>query len=187
VRCRVDVASLRAEPADDAEQVTQALLREPLTLEQPGEEWAYVRTAYDYGGWVRAWALEDGDGELPVLLPGNPVAVARSFLGGPYEWGGMTRRGVDCSGLVHMAFRLAGRIVPRDSWQQEAAATPIDPAEAALGDLVTYGEGDRADHVAFWLEDGRILHATARDDLGVVAEPEPEVLLAKRRVVCRMT
>ncbi len=37
MRCRVDVAPLRAEPADDAEQVTQALLREPLDLEQAGE------------------------------------------------------------------------------------------------------------------------------------------------------
>jgi cell wall-associated NlpC family hydrolase len=53
------------------------------------------------------------------------------------------------------------------------------------GDLLTYG-GERADHIAFWLGQGRILHATAREGLGVVEEPEPADLRARRRVAVRM-
>jgi cell wall-associated NlpC family hydrolase len=111
------------------------------------------------------------------------VSLARSFLGAPYEWGGLTGRGIDCSGLVHMAFRLAGRLVPRDSWQQEEAGTPVE--SPGPGDLLTYGAG-RADHIAFWLGEGRILHATARGGLGVVEEPEPAELKARRRRAVRL-
>ncbi|HZT14817.1 MAG TPA: C40 family peptidase [Gaiellaceae bacterium] len=187
MRCRVEVAALRAEPADDAEQVTQALAGEPLEVLERLEEWTRVRTAYGYPGWIRSAALEEGVGELPSASVGSPLEAARTFLGAPYEWGGMTRRGIDCSGLVHMAYRRAGRLVPRDAWQQAKAASPVGEGVAAPGDLVFYGDpGGRADHVAFWLGDGRILHATARDGLGVVEEPEPAELRARRRSLGRL-
>ena len=104
----------------------------------------------------------------------------------PYEWGGLSARGIDCSGLVHLAFRLAGLAVPRDAWQQEAAGEAVATGEERPGDLVMYGE-ERADHVAFWLGDGRILHATARKGLGVVEEQEPEELRRRRRRVVRLS
>jgi cell wall-associated NlpC family hydrolase len=98
------------------------------------------------------------------------LEAARSYLGAPYEWGGMTDRGIDCSGLVHMAYRRAGRLVPRDANQQEAAATPIEEADAQPGDLVCFGEPGAAHHIAFWLGGGRILHATGREGVDAVVE-----------------
>lgn len=178
MRCAADVAPIRAEPRDDAELVTQALGREPLRVEERRDGWARVVTAYDYTGWIRESAVEEGEGELPVIIVGQPLAVARSYLGAPYLWGGMTNRGIDCSGLVHMAHRLSGKLLPRDSWQQEEVGSRVEEAEARPGDLVTYGE-ERADHIAFWLGDGRILHSAGGQ--GVVAEPEPESLRARRR------
>jgi cell wall-associated NlpC family hydrolase len=126
-----------------------------------------VSTSYGYPGWVRAEELCDDE----------PVALARTFLGSPYEWGGLTAAGIDCSGLVHLAYRLAGVSVPRDSWQQEEAGEPVAAGAEEPGDLVTYGEG-RADHVAFWLGDGRILHASGTAGAVVVEEHPPE--LARR-------
>ena len=183
VRCAAEVAPLRAEPHEDAEQVTQALRGEPLRVEERRDGWARVVTAYDYPGWVREDALEEGEGELRPDAAGSPVDVARSYLGTPYLWGGLTERGIDCSGLVHIAYRRLGRLVPRDADQQEAAATEVDVLRP--GDLVTYG--DPADHIAFWLGDGRILHSTGREDgIGVVEEPEPAELRARRHKLVRL-
>jgi cell wall-associated NlpC family hydrolase len=176
MRCAVDVAPLHAEPREDAEQVTQVLRREPVSVVDSSGGWAHVRTAYDYPGWVREEQLEPGAGELVADAAGSPVDVARLYLGSPYEWGGMTERGIDCSGLVHMAYRRLGRLVPRDADQQEAAGTAISAPQ--FGDLVTYG--DPVDHIAFWLGGGRILHSTGRDSLGVVEEEEPADLRARR-------
>ncbi len=183
MRCAVDIAPVRAEPDDAAEQVTQALRGEPLRLEERRDGWARVVTAYDYPGWVRADALEEGEGELPADASGTPVDVARTYLGTRYLWGGMTAQGIDCSGLVHMAYRRLGRIVPRDADQQEEAATEVDVLRP--GDLITYG--DPVDHIAFWVGDGRILHSTGREDgIGVVEEREPEYLYARRHKLVRL-
>jgi len=99
----------------------------------------------------------------------------------------MTERGIDCSGLVHMAYRRLGRLVPRDADQQEDAGRPLAESDLRRGDLVTYGEGDATTHIAFWLGDGRILHSTERGDAtGVVEEPEPHDLRRKRRRFVRL-
>jgi cell wall-associated NlpC family hydrolase len=170
------LTSVRAKPRDDAEQVTQALPGEPLTVRSEENGWAAIRTAYDYPGWVRADALDGAvDEEWLVERDGDPVVEARAFLGCPYEWGGLTETGIDCSGLIHMAYRRLGRLVPRDADQQEAAGAPVPRNELRRGDLVCYD-----DHIAFWLGDGRILHATGREGVGRVVEEEHPPELAVR-------
>ena len=171
--CALEVAPIHAEPDAASEQVTQALRGEPLTVEERRDGWVRIRTPYDYPGWIAEAAL----GGEPMSWPpaeqaGEPLEEARGYLGIPYLWGGMSRHGIDCSGLVHMAHRRLGRIVPRDADQQEAAGEEVAQDELRPGDLVCY-EG----HIAFWLGEGRILHSTQREGVnGVVEEPEPAEL-----------
>ena len=176
---------LRARPDDGAEQVTEALPGEPLTLVETRDGWAHVRTAYDYPGWLPKSAL-GGEPDAAWLDPSaaEPLEHAKTLLGTPYLWGGMTERGIDCSGLVHMSFRATGNLVPRDADQQEEAGSPVE--EPRPGDLISYGD-ETADHIAFWLGGGRILHATRRDDVdGVLEETEPDSLRERRRRVFRL-
>ena len=181
------LAPLRAEPSGDAEQVTQALKGEPLRVLEDRGDWVRVETEYAYPGWARR---EDVGGEpaadwlRPVAV--DPVEQARTLLGTRYEWGGMTAAGIDCSGLVHMAFRACGRLVPRDADQQEEAGEKLSETDLRPGDLVTYGSADGTDHIAFWVGDGRILHATGREGVDrVVEEDEPAELRERRRALVR--
>ncbi|HEU5216185.1 MAG TPA: C40 family peptidase [Gaiellaceae bacterium] len=182
------LAALRAEPSEDAEQVTQVLAGEPLRVLERRGDWARVETAYAYPGWIRSGDL-GGERDEEWLRPraADPVEHARTLVGTPYEWGGMTSAGIDCSGLVHMSFRACGRLVPRDADEQEEAGERLSEADLRSGDLVTYGPPAAADHIAFWVGGGRILHATGREGVdSVVEEEEPADLRARRRALVRL-
>jgi cell wall-associated NlpC family hydrolase len=183
------LAPLRAEPSEESEQVTQALPGEPLRLLEERGDWARVETAYAYPGWTRRDHL-GGNRDAGWLRPvaADPVEHARTLLGARYEWGGMTSSGIDCSGLVHMAFRACGRLVPRDANQQEEVGEKLTEADLRAGDLVTYGSAESADHIAFWTTGGQILHATGREGIDrVVEEEEPAELREQRRALVRLS
>lgn len=90
----------------------------------------------------------------------DPVAVAERLLGTPYLWGGNSRSGIDCSGLVQAALVACGRDCPGDSDMQQVETGAALPPGAALrrGDLV-FWKG----HVALAAGPGRIIHANAHD------------------------
>jgi len=112
------------------------------------------------GGFV-----ETADGFIPSrhvsalgAVLSDPVETAALFLGTPYLWGGNSRFGIDCSGLVQGALLAAGVACPGDSDLQQQALGAALPAgtEPERNDLIFW-----RGHVA-WVVDARtILHANA--------------------------
>lgn len=66
------------------------------------------------------------------------VSVAREYLGTPYRWGGLTDAGVDCSGLVWLAYARHGVVLPRDADQQREVGEPVDRDDLRAGDLLFF-------------------------------------------------
>ncbi len=86
----------------------------------------------------------------------DPVQVAESLLGTPYLWGGNSRQGLDCSGLVQAAWGACGWPCPADSDQQR------EGLGRALAQGAAYQRGDLffwPGHVAIAVSADRLIHA----------------------------
>jgi cell wall-associated NlpC family hydrolase len=94
------------------------------------------------------------------------------FRGAPYQWGGLTPWGVDCSGLVQTTFAARGIALPRDSADQAGAGTAVALDAIRPGDLLFFHSesGPRVTHVAFAAEGESLIHSTIARG-GVVREP----------------
>jgi cell wall-associated NlpC family hydrolase len=95
------------------------------------------------------------------------VAVAETLERAPYLWGGASAFGLDCSGLVQLAMRMTGRVVPRDTDMQQAGlGEPVDgPGGLRRGDLV-FWKG----HVAIMRDKASLIHANGHT-MAVSVEP----------------
>ncbi|PID93481.1 MAG: hypothetical protein CSA95_07355 [Bacteroidetes bacterium] len=92
------------------------------------------------------------------------VAFAQRFLNVPYLWGGKTEWGMDCSGFVQVVYRVFGRELPRDAWQQAAVGVEVHHLEEVLpGDLVFFGKKDeKPSHVGIVLKKGAVIHCSEK-------------------------
>jgi hypothetical protein len=85
----------------------------------------------------------------------------RTYAGTPYQWGGITTWGVDCSGLVQTTFLARGVSLPRDAAEQVTRGEAVAPGEHRPGDLLFFAQhGDRISHVAFAGPSDTLVHAT---------------------------
>ncbi len=71
------------------------------------------------------------------------VSVARSYTGTPYKYGGTTRNGMDCSGLLMNSFKAIDIELPRSSADQSKLGKEVDMRDLEPGDLVFFATGKK--------------------------------------------
>ena len=120
-------------------------------------------------GYVDSWAVRPfktwSEG---IYNPQAILSVAYSLMGVPYLWGGTTTKGVDCSGLVKVAFFASGLILPRDAAKQATCGIAVDHSTPHLfqpADLLFFSPEDdrkstRITHVGIYDNDSLYVHAS---------------------------
>lgn len=71
------------------------------------------------------------------------IKTARSYTGTPYKWGGTTRSGMDCSGLLLNSFNSIDYKIPRTSGEQSKLGKRVSKSEIKKGDLVFFATGKK--------------------------------------------
>ncbi|NTV79459.1 MAG: SH3 domain-containing protein, partial [Clostridiales bacterium] len=170
-----DSLKVREQPNTDCEVITQV---------PTGEELDVVDT--DTQGWVKV-LLDDEEVfvasefvsvaeqlktavTMTELLYGEGVSdlrvdlcqYAKEFLGNPYVWGGTSlTKGADCSGFTMSVFKNFGYSLSHSSKAQASSGTKVSVSEAVAGDLVFYAKGGSINHVAIYIGNGQVIHASS--------------------------
>lgn len=92
---------------------------------------------------------------------------AYSYIGTPYQWGGTTPDGFDCSGFVKYVYNENGILLRRSSHEQALEGKPVPITELKPGDLIffkmsrRFRDRRRVNHVGMYVGNGQFIHATS--------------------------
>lgn len=173
VRVDTDGLNVREEPDSDASVITQVATGEILEYVETVDNWIGVmlddEVVYVSADYVEITQELSTALTMTEVLYGAGVSDIRvelcnfalQYVGNPYVWGGTSlTRGADCSGFVLSVFKNFGMSLPHSSVSQSSMGTKISLSEAKAGDLVFYGNGKRINHVAIYLGNGQVVHAS---------------------------
>lgn len=87
--------------------------------------------------------------------------VFERYRGTPYEFGGSSARGFDCSGFIVTAFEEGlGQQLPRTTSQMLALGDVVHPGQIKPGDVVFFRIGGKEQHAGIYMGEGRFVHAS---------------------------
>ena len=92
----------------------------------------------------------------------NIKEISLTFLNSPYMWGGKTKFGTDCSGFVQTVFKIYGKILPRDAYEQALEGIEVTSVKnSKTGDLAFFGKKiDVITHVGIIISTNKIIHSS---------------------------
>ena len=114
---------------------------------------SFVRLLDGTTAEIASDSLYTAPAEATAASRAEIIRTAELFLGTSYYWGGRSgvqadpKIGVDCSGLVSLAYRIHGRDVPRDSHEQKLHSRAVRSAELQAGDLIFLTDDETSDRI----------------------------------------
>lgn len=169
-----DNLNVREQANTESAVITQILKGEELEYIETLGDWVKVSVdgeeAYVSAEFVSVEEKLDTAITMTELLYGEGVSdirvdvveYAKQFIGNPYVWGGTSlTKGADCSGFVQSVFKNFGVKLSRTSRTQANDGTKISLSELKPGDLVFYAKGGTINHVAIYIGNGQVVHASS--------------------------
>lgn len=165
---------VREEPNTDCTIITSMPIGEELEVVEVLDGWVKINVDSDEGyvssdyvevstELTKAMTMTEvryGQGVSDVRV--SMVQYATQFVGNPYVWGGTSlTHGADCSGFVLSVYANYGISLPHSSRAQANCGSTISASEAKPGDLFFYGNGKSINHVAIYIGNGQVVHASS--------------------------
>ena len=172
-----ETLNVRAEKSTEAAVLSQVGNSEAFTVNSVADGWVEISVddsvgyiSQDYVTLAQALPtaktieqVKYGDGVSDVRA--SVVSYALQFVGNRYVWGGTSlEKGVDCSGFTMRILGKYGISLPHSARAQPSYGTKISASEAKPGDLFFYGSGRSISHVAIYIGNGQIVHASNKRD-----------------------
>lgn len=172
-----ETLNVRAEKSTEAEVLSQVGNSEAFTVNSVADGWVEISVddsvgyiSQDYVTLAQALPtaktieqVKYGDGVSDVRA--SVVSYALQFVGNRYVWGGTSlENGIDCSGFTMRILGKYGISLPHSSKAQPSYGTKISASDAKPGDLFFYGSGRSISHVAIYIGNGQIVHASNKRD-----------------------
>ena len=172
-----ETLNVRAEKSTEAAVLSQVGNSEAFTVNSVADGWVEISVddsvgyiSQDYVTLAQALPtaktieqVKYGDGVSDVRA--SVVSYALQFVGNRYVWGGTSlENGVDCSGFTMRILGKYGVSLPHSSKAQPSCGTIISASDAKPGDLFFYGSGSSISHVAIYIGNGQIVHASNKRD-----------------------
>jgi cell wall-associated NlpC family hydrolase len=125
----------------------------------------------------------------------NILTTAHQMMGRPYLWGGTSGKGMDCSGFTKTIYYLNGLELPRDASQQVQVGMEIK-TDSSLnnlisGDFIFFGtpgtdtQKEKISHVAMYLGDGKMIHASDRIQIESLKKEDPDFTERRLKTMVR--
>lgn len=98
--------------------------------------------------------------------------IANRYMRAPYQWGGKSPFGIDCSGFIQMVFKICGFALARDTTQQSKQGKPVKSFDLSQpGDLLFFkADSSKISHVGIKWDHERIIHASGEVRIDYVNE-----------------
>ena len=172
-----ETLNVRAEKSTEAAVLSQVGNSEAFTVNSVADGWVEISVddsvgyiSQDYVTLAQALPtaktieqVKSGDGVSDVRA--SVVSYALQFVGNRYVWGGTSlENGIDCSGFTMRILGKYGVSLPHSSKAQPSCGTKISASDAKPGDLFFYGSGSSISHVAIYIGNGQIVHASNKRD-----------------------
>ena len=172
-----ETLNVRAEKSTEAAVLSQVGNSEAFTVNSVADGWVEISVddsvgyiSQDYVTLAQALPtaktieqVKYGDGVSDVRA--SVVSYALQFVGNRYVWGGTSlENGIDCSGFTMRILGKYGVSLPHSSKAQPSCGTKISASDAKPGDLFFYGSGRSISHVAIYIGNGQIVHASNKRD-----------------------
>ncbi|WP_066257548.1 C40 family peptidase [Neobacillus drentensis] len=126
-----------------------------------------------------------GDKAEAAYYHTKAISVAKANLGVPYQWGGLTPRGFDCSGLVKYSFGKAGKVLPRTAAEM-FYNKGYRVNSLRTGDLMFFAQNkaSRPSHVAIYIGGGKMIQSSSSKGVSIASTSnsywKPRFIGAKR-------